>query len=1032
MIAGIVRLATRNPVLLNLAFWTVVVAGVLGWLRLAKEEFPQVSTDRVTVVVPWPGAGPADLVDQVIRPLEDALDGVEGLAHLYADATEGRALLQLEFTRGTDVEAARDDVQQAVDGVDDLPDDAFLPRVGIARLQIPLAHVGLLGDPRRIDVAERLRAGLQELPGVRDVAIQGAWERQIRVVVDPAEAAARGLRPESVVAALQAATSGSPAGSVSQEGRSVLVRTVDALRRVEDLAELPLTAGDGLVVRVGDVARVTDHWEPPDIEVRVNGRPAIDLLARPVEGADVLAIVPQLYAWAETIEGLPPGLEVVVFDDSARLLRQRIETLAINGLAGGVLVGLALVVFIGMRNALLVLWGLPVAYLGAVAMMYLTGTSVNVVSTFGLLLVTGIVVDDAIVVVENVQRHLEQGKNRLQAAYDGTVEVAPAVLAAVSTTCLAFAPLLMLGGTVGQVMAYVPTVVILALVASLFEALVVLPGHLAHHAQEHRGGAQGESAPAENTATRWVKAVYKPVLRFSTHRRWRWPVLGMLVVFVLGALSLSLVMRKSLTTAGNPVFAFINVDLAPGSDREATTGVVRQVEATLAELAPGDMVYAAGRVGEQISPQGFPVWGERHGQVKVGFVNTPEVMTRVGPVLDQVRERFSRDPRVVEFGLETLTGGPPAGKAIDVRVRGQDDEVVERAAEALRGWLASRGGVEGLRVDLAWGAEAARIEVDAARAATFGLQPSDVARAVRVAHDGVTAVELPVAGRTTEVRVQVGGRPEPSSLGDLPLILADGRVLRLEQVASVTRAVDRERLSRVDGLRSVQVTADVDDGVTTAVEERVALASWWRGVSGSHPGVTLFYGGELADTEESFAELPGAALLATLLVYGVLAIQFRSYLQPLLILSAVPLGLAGCILGLAVFGLDLSLIAMIGAVGLIGIVVNDSLVMVDFINHARRRGAAARDAVVEAATVRLRPILITTITTVSGLFPLAVGLGGDEPLLAPMAVAISVGLLFATALTLVAIPVLYLALEDLQRWAARWLPPSWREEEAAP
>ena len=1014
MIARMVRLSTDNPVLLNLVFWTVCIAGVLAWIKLPKEEFPQVATDRVTVIVPWPGAGPQDLVDAVARPIEDALDAVEGVEHVYLDATEGRALFQLEFTGGTDVDAARDEVQRAVDAVDDLPEDALTPRVDIARLRIPLAHVGVLGDARRRDVAERLRDEVLRLPGVSDVAIQGAWERQIHVVLDPARARAHGIGADAVVTALASAAQGAPGGTVDRDGQRMLVRTPDGVVRPEQLGEVPVIAEQGRVVRVADVATVRTHWEPPDIEVRVDGQPAIDLVVLPVDGADALDAVPRIRAWGASVEDLPPGLDLRVYDDSARMVGARIRTLGWNGFAGALLVGLVLVVFIGLRNAALVLWGLPVAYLGAVALMYATGTSINVVSTFGLLLVTGIVVDDAIVVVENVQRHLEMGKPRMQAAIDGTVEVGGAVIAAVTTTCLAFAPLLMLGGTVGQVMAFVPTVVILSLLASLFEALFVLPGHLAHHARESHGEVE-----QENIATRWVKAAYAPVLRASTAKRARWPVLGLLVLFVAGSLSLTTVMRQSLTTAGNPVFAFLNVDLAPGADRTATEAVVRGIEAELGETARGMALYVSGRIGEQLSPQGFPVWGTRHGQVKVGFEDVPEVMARVPGVLAAVEARLRADPRVVDVGVETLTGGPPAGKAIDVRVRGLDDVAVEAAAQAVRDHLVARDGVTGVRMELARGAPVARVEVDAAVASRFGLREADIARAVRAAYDGGVALDLPVAGRTADVVVTWGDALSPHDLATLPVRTPTGAWIELGQVARVVHAPDAERISRVDGRRSVRVFADVDDARTTAAEEARALETAWAAIGGDHAGTSLFYGGELADTAESFAELPSAALLAVLLVYAVLAIQFRSYVQPLLILSAVPLGLAGCVLGLFVFGLDLSLIAMIGAVGLIGIVVNDSLVMVDFINAARREGMPARDAVVSSGLVRLRPILITTVTTCAGLFPLAIGLGGDEPLLAPMAVAISVGLVFATALTLVAVPLLYLAIEDL-KGLARW------------
>lgn len=1013
MIRGLVRIGVDNPVFLNLAFAFVLLAGVLGWRSLPKEEFPQVSADRVIVSQIYPGASPESVEELILRPLEDALGRVEGVKHVYADATDGLALVTVEFVRGTDADAARDAVEREVTALDDLPEDARSPRISLAKLRIPLIHLGLTGDTRRVDVADDLAEALLTLPFVGQVDQEGADERVVRVRLDPARAAAHRITADDVARAVEAAGTGLPAGELTLGAQEVLVRTEDAVLTPDDLARVPLRT-DGADLRVGDVARVETDWLPPRVFTRVDGQPCIDLVVSPADGADALDAVPKLRAWAaEKAATLPPGMGLVAYDDSARQVGNRIGILASNGGVGLLLVALVLVLFIGLRNAAIVVWGMPVAYLGAVAMMQLSGTTVNVISTFGLLLVTGIIVDDAVVIVENVQRHLEMGKDRVTATLDGTAEVASAVFSATVTTCLAFAPLLMLEGTVGRVMRIVPTVVILSLLASLFEAFFVLPGHLGHHAEEAEGRP-------ENLPTRLLKQAYRPLLDRAVRRGWRLPSLLLVGLLLGGVFGLGSTMRLSLTTEGNPIFAFVNLDLPPSADPDATRAAVRRVEDLVGREADGMAIYVSSRIGEQRSPQGFPTLGNRYGQVKIGFQDDPDVLADVPRVLAAVEAHLRDDPQVVSHAIETLKGGPPSGKPIDVRVRGKDEAAVFETAVALEAHLRSRAGVEGVRTDATPGAVTYRVEVDPGRAAALGLREAQVALAVRAALDGNTALEMAVDERTTEVRVGTRAPTDRAQLADLPVVLPDRRVVRLRQLADVVRSRSPERIRRVDGQRAVRVTADVDDALTSSTEEQQALEAAYAGLTA--PGTTLFYGGELADSAESFAQLPAALALAVTLIYAVLAIQFRSYLQPVIILSAVPLGAAGVVLGLFLFGMDLSFIAMIGGVGLAGIVVNDSLVLVEFINLARRAGMDVEEAVVDASLTRLRPILITTVTTVLGLLPLALGVAGSEPLLAPMAVAISFGLAFATGLTLVVVPVLYLVLDDVGRFVSARLP----------
>lgn len=1006
MIRRVIRLAIGNPVLINLIFLGVVLGGLLAWRWLPKEEFPQVVTDRVIVSVLWPGASPEDVEDQLVRPIEDETNGVEGRKHTHAQAAEGLAMLTLEFVRGTDVEEVRDDVRRRVERLS-LPEDATAPRVSVMGLRLPIVTLALTGDLRQVELADTLADELRALPGVKDVRIQGMAERVVEVRLEARHFAARGLSPGMVASAIEASGVGVPAGRVDLGVGEVRVRVRESVTRPEDLASVPLAVAGGDTLTVGDVGRVMEIWEPPDTRLRTNGQPAIHLILLRQDDADTLTTVAAVQDWlAPRRAALPTGMGLVAVDDSARALRERLWILGANGFMGAVLVAFILVLFVGLRNAALVLWGMPVAYLGAIGAMWVAGTTVNVISTFALLLVTGIIVDDAVVIVENVQRHLEQGKDRVTAVVDGTSEVFGAVASATLTTCLAFAPMLMLDGVVGRVMAIVPTVVMLSLLASLGEAFIVLPAHLGHYASEL-------DQPRENLPTRVLKRAYDPLVRAVTGPGGRYLALAALTVGLAGTLSLTTVMRRTLTTPGNPLFLDVDVDLPAGSDADATEGVVAELERFVAARAGDDVIWMNARIGSQVSQRALPSKGAQRGQLKIGFVNDPARRDAVRGFFGELREWLGAHPAVATFDLESVEGGPPVGADIDVRVRSAEPGEVRPLADALAAHLRGRDGVSDVRVHEAAGGGVYEVHTSPTRAAGRGLREAEVALGVRDAISGALALELAVGERPTEVRVTV---EEPTSLagvGDLPVRLPGGDTVRLREVATVTRAMGLAAIERVDGERAVQLTASIDELLTTPEAERASLEASFGRAAGDGSGASLFYGGSIADTAESFRGLPTSALLAVLMIYGVLAVQFRSYVQPLIILSAVPLGLSGVILGLFVLRMDLSFIAMVGAVGLVGIVVNDSLVLVDFINRARAAGADPRSAVIEASLTRLRPILITTVTTVVGLMPLALGIAGEEPLLAPMAVSISFGLAFATGLTLVAVPVLYLVLDDL-------------------
>lgn len=1016
MIRWLVRLSSENSVLVNIVFWVICIAGIFAWSLLPKEQFPKVQVDRVAAVVLYPGASAESVERAVVRPIEEAIASVDGIKHYYSDATEGRALFNVELTRGTDADTARADIERAINEVDSLPEDIFGPRVFVINVTVPIIRIAILGDTRAIDYAESLALELKDFPGVAEVVTAGDAEKVIRVETNPAQVTALGLTQTDIQQALNAANGGSPAGNIRIGEQNVLVRTPTNLESLEDIRNIPLTnRAQGPPIKLKDIAHVHEDWEEPYYRYRLNGQPAIVLTLLRTDAADALKTVKLVQEWEKSIVA-PQGLMVKSFDDSAIVVKDRLEVLAANAGIGIFLVGLCLMVFIGLRSTLLVIWGMPVAYLGAILTMLLTDTSINVVSTFALLLVTGIIVDDAVIIVENVQRHIEMGKSRVQAAMDGAQQVFSAVFASTLTTCLAFAPLLLLEGTVGRVMSIVPTVVICSLLMSLVEAFFILPGHLAHYAKAPE--TKEEGTPQDSYLTRLLKRTFDPILRRIVGPKARYVTAGIMFMVVIGALSLSQFMRTSLTTEGHPYFVWVNVDLPEGADHEQTAGVLSEVESYVADNGSGLTEWLYTTVGRQIDPADFSKEGPRYGQIKIGFHNEQAIFDAVPGFLDKLRSELEHHPRIQNYSIEIPKGGPPSGRDLDIKVRSREPIQILPAAEALKSHLESRSSVSDIRLESGLGGWEYTLDIDESKAAVAGIPNGLLAMAARQAIDGENSMELTLGERNTKVILREKGLSENASSADIGNVQlafsANGLPIYLRDIAQINRQQAIERIQRVDGQRAIRLSAMVDPKKSSAETEQLELAGVFAGIKYNTPDVELFYGGQLADSKESFAALPAVFTMAILLIFGVLSVQFRSYLQPLIILSAIPLGAAGVVLGLFSVGMDLSFIAMIGAIGLVGIVVNDSLVLIDFINQLRNDGVELTQAVIRGTLLRLRPIFITSITTVLGLAPLGLGIAGEEPLLAPMAIAISFGLAFATILALFIVPTAYLIVEDIR------------------
>jgi multidrug efflux pump subunit AcrB len=1010
MFDRIVRLSIGNPVFVHLLFVLVIAAGLRSAARLPREEFPEISLDRVLVTVLLPGATAEDVEELVTRPIEDALADVSNIDTFTSNTSEGHSNLVITFLDGTDLQDARAEVERAVSSVEDLPDDAETPVVKEMILELPVISVALIGDPSATLVVDRLADDLRNLPGVATVNVSGLGTREIAVHLDERKLRTLGIQPDRVVGAIRSAQANVPAGTVEDAGQDIFVKTRKTLTSAADVARIPIQPGSPL--RISDVASVTERVDPADTLFWVNGEPAVKLMVGREETADPIEIREAVIeALPELQRRVPEDHRLEIAEDFTYSIRDRLDTVIVNAVSGALLVMLVLFVMSGFRQAMLAIVGMPVSFLAATWLMDGTGMSINVVSTFGLLIATGIIVDDAIVVIENVQRHLEMGKSRAQAVLDGTREVLVPVMVAVLTTVLAFIPLTMVGGTMGRVMRILPLAVIFCLLGSLFETIFLLPGHLNDYAS--RDAKESRTARLNEAMQR----VYRPMLAWCL--RHRWLTLGLVLVAFAGTGAIAAKMPFQLGAPAKPFQLAVHYELSPGLTRAATKAQGDAIDARLRELLGDDKVKVTTlRVGSILDEETDVLsTGANLGHLRWELAYDEVLATRYPAAVRQLRLELATNPDLARSAVKEMQAGPPTGASVTARIRGRDPADIDRAMdevkEVLYGWEATSD----IRDNYGSGKETFRVDVDQDRAALYGLTEREVALAVRTAVDGVVAAEVSIDEEPVDIVVRYadGQTRARSGLRDLVIANAQGKAIRLDQVARVERTRDLGFVRREDGLRTGVVYADTDRDVLPPLQAAARLQDTWdRELAGRHPDLTLEFGGEADELSDSLNDLPGAFMLALLLIYIVLALQFRSYVQPLIILAAVPFGLMGAILGLFVMGYDLSLLALFGIVALAGIVVNDSLVMIDFVNSRRREGEPPHVAVLEGAVGRLRAILATTLTTCLGLFPLAIGLGGRDEVLAPMAVSIAAGLGFATVLVLLVVPPLYLVLEDLR------------------
>lgn len=1057
MKGGVVKWFSENHVAGNFLMLFVVVAGFATWFQLKKEIFPETSIDAVAVRIPYPNATPEEVERGVCVPVEEAIADLTGIDTVRSTASQNIGIVTVEVETGYDVRSVMNDVKSRVDAIDNFPEQAEKPVLEEIVIKSPVMSVALTTD-RDVDettltrLAEQMRDDLltyeggppdsvgdvfagffRGKQGISQVSVAGTRDYEISIEISEDKLRELGLSHAAVADAVRRTSVDLPGGSIRAQGGEVIVRALGKRYTADEFRTVPVaTRADGSQVLLEDVAEVRDGFEDVDLSAGFDGRPAVVVNVFRVGEEDTLALADLVHEYvAQSASRMPEGVQLAVWNDQSTYLKGRLELLQRNATWGLILVLLVLALFLRPSLAFLVAMGIPIAFAGGVWMMPLLGISINMISLFSFILVLGIVVDDAIVTGENVYTMIQRGVHPRKAAYLGTQEVSVVVIFGVLTTMAAFTPMLGLSGVSGKIWPNIPLVVIPTLAFSLLQSKFVLPAHLAllapHQVEKPRNPIFRLQRWVADGLERFVHGVYQPVLRFCLH--WRWVTLFSFIGLLL--------VSAGFVAGGHVKFKFFpDVE---GDILTAKFELPQGVPFTRTEEIAARLEAAALQVGNELKNRdGEPVL--RHVLASAGtqpFLTGfnpegPPKATNIGEVTLELTPAAGRDvtSRMVIDAWRKAAGDLPGledisfkseaaggGNAFDFNVVGPDLRKLELATEWVKEELGKYTGVIDISDSNRAGKDELRLTRLTPEGRALGLRLQDVAIQVRAAFYGDEAQRLQ-RGRD-EVKVMIrfpeGDRRTLASLETMKITAPDGSKVPLRQVVEYEFGSGPAVINRTDRQRSIKITADVE-GSTNANE----VMSTFRPeilekIGERFPGVRYLQEGEQKDQADSVREIGIGFLGALVAIYVLIAIPLRSYWQPIIIMAVIPFGLIGAIAGHLVLGLNLSIMSMCGLVALAGVVVNDSLVMVDFVNRHRGELSSVKEAAAQAGVRRFRAILLTSLTTFAGLAPMLLETDVQARFLIPMAVSLGFGILFATVITLLLVPCTYLILEDLRR-----------------
>jgi multidrug efflux pump subunit AcrB len=1032
---GLISWFIANPVAANLLMIVLLVGGTLSAFNLRSQVFPTISPGTVVVTVPFPGATPAEVEEGVTRRVEEAVLGIDGVKRVTSNAAENVGTVTIETNDFADRSQVKDDVESAVDRLSEFPPENAEKPVVVAPKPtgdvVTLAIVGDVGEKGLRRAAEEIERDLLSQPGVSLVQLEGARDYEISIEVSEETLRRFGLSFEEVASAVRRSSLDLAGGSIASSSGEILLRTNQKRQTGEEFESVIVrTRPDGSEILLSDVATIRDGFVREKLNNTFNDRPAVFVRVSRAEAEDVLAVKESVNEFLASYTP-PAGVEVVELSDESELLRERVNLLLRNGAFGFALVFLFLVLMVDLKLAVWVSAGIATAFMGGFLVFGALGVTITMISLFGLIIVLGLVVDDAIVIGENIDAEREAGYEGPAAAVRGANGVLSPVFVGVLTTVAAFAPLLVTGGTFGDITRAIPLVVISVLLISLLEAFCILPSHLSHAGTWSRGVIKQVQGRIAGGIAFIRERFVRPGVAFAA--RWRYATLGLALAFFVFCIGL--------LANGNVRFIFFpqiegnnisaTVTMPEGTPFERTDAAIRQMslaaqrvaDETLEETGETLFMSITATSGGVTSADGGPgaqnsfSASENVGQIRIELTPYGERQTPAA----EIERRWREAVGTIE-GAERVnfaSGFAGFGKDIEYELAHQDENQLIAAVDSMKAKLAEIDGVNQVEDSFDLGKRQLVFELTPAGRAA-GLRPADVAIQVRQAFFG-EEVQRIQRGRE-EVRVYVRypeeSRSSIDALKNLRVQLPDGGRAPLFTVASVDESRAYASINRIDGRRVVTVSGDVDEAVSTPNIANEAIASSvLPALEAEFPGLRWVAAGATREQNEDLASIGSAFIVVLLIIFAMIATQLRSYLQPIAILVSIPLGVAGAILGHLVLGFSLSFISIFGIVALAGVAVNASVVLVDLYNKYRLEGRPPIEAAAAASARRFRPVMLTTLTTALGLAPLLFETSPQAQFLIPMAVSLGFGIVVSGFMVLFVTPAIAVVIEDLRRMA---------------
>lgn len=1027
---AIIKFFAKEHMFGNLLTLVVFIFGIYSMFSIRKEVFPKVDFDITTISTIMPGASPEQIESLIINPIEEALREVDGLKKVFSASTESQAVVIIQLDPDArDPDKTNRDIQLAIDRMEDLPEEAEEPVVKIVESgQQPIVEITVSGDipPLELRGAAKLLADeLSLLPQVARVGKNGYNKREYLIEVDPTKMAARKVSVSQVIGALKARNIAIPGGAViDDKGREILVRTdAEYKTMLETLETSVVTNDEGFGTRIRDIATVREAEAEPRYSYRANGKHSINLVILKKEMADALVLMDSVKKRLDELRPkLPTGVNIDFARDMTVYLTTRLSVLETNVYQGLILVLIILGLFLPFRVALVVSMGIPFAMFCVFTTLYLQGYSINLLSLMGFIIVIGMLVDDAIVITENIWRHVENEGPNANVIINGTREMVIPVFASVMTTVLAFAPMMFMSGIFGKFVYQIPLVVVLALTFSLLEGYFIVPSHFASWVAPYIHRIKMPD-PTKRTFFKKLVEKYGKWVSFATHHRYI--TLGILTLIFGFTIFLTSQTKFILFPPTGIEQFFIRVESSKDTSLAQMEEVIQPIEKIVLELPENELQDMTSTIGIHQMDGNDPLAkrGPNYAQIFVELTPLQNRDRSAQDVIEELREKVGTPKGITRVTFEMLRGGPPQGRPVSLDVKGKNFEELEKVAEALKARLAQIDGVKDIQSSRVEGKDQWTVVPKHGTTEQLGLSAQEIATTIRAAFDGIVATSVREYDEEIDIRVTLNEDKlkTKQAISNLTIGNKFGNLIPLGEVADLKLSPSINSIVHTQFKRVVNVSADLDlDKLTTRDVEKI-LNPELENFTKDFSEVAVVWGGESEDTQESLASLGRAFVAAVIFILFILIISFRSLLQPLLILSTIPIGFMGVQYALTVHGRPLSFMAMLGVIALAGVIVNNSIVYLEFVNTRRAAGVERFKAYVESATTRLRPIIMTTTTTLAGLLPTAYGdvisktfkIGGADPFVIPLALSLGWGLGFGSVLNALFFPALVAIMDDM-------------------